>query len=160
MPDETSVPAAVEATDERAAARESAAQINQLILELWLATEGQGPQYSDWDLTGQQHSILERIAADPEVTSSDLAAGLEVTKGAISQQLGLLEKGGYIARRRSEHDGRVQILDLQERGIAYRDALRSYEDFLIDRYLEKLSAEDIAEIVSALSKLRAAFTER
>ncbi|WP_434965097.1 MarR family winged helix-turn-helix transcriptional regulator [Brevibacterium casei] len=160
MPDETSVPVAAEATSRRVATRESAAKINQLILELCLATEGQGPQYSDWDLTGQQHSILERIAADPEVTSSDLAAELNVTKGAISQQLGVLEKGGYIARRRSEHDGRVQVLDLQERGIAYRDALANYEDILVDRYLERLSAEDIAEIVSALSKLRAAFTER
>ncbi|WP_453984489.1 MarR family winged helix-turn-helix transcriptional regulator [Brevibacterium casei] len=139
--------------------RQSAAQINQILLDLWLAAEEKGPQYSDYELTSQQHAVLERIAENPEITSSELAAALEVTKGAISQQLGVLEKGGYIARRRSERDGRVQVLELQKRGMAYRDALKGYEDFLIDRYLEKLSAEDIAEIVAALSKLKAAFAD-
>lgn len=144
-----------------ARARESAAQINQLILELWVETEGQGPQFqhSDFELTGQQHTVLERIANDPEITSARLAAEMGVTKGAISQHLGVLEKGGYISRRRSERDGRIQVLELQERGIAYRDALRRYEEFTVDRYLARLSADDIAEIVAALTKLKAAFTK-
>ncbi|WP_141212379.1 MarR family winged helix-turn-helix transcriptional regulator [Enemella evansiae] len=140
-------------------ARAAAARINQLILELWVETEGQGPQYADFELTGQQHAVLERIANDPEITSARLAADLGVTKGAISQHLGVLEKGGYLTRRRSERDGRVQVLELQPRGVAYRDALRRYEEFTVDRYLAKLSADDIAEIVAALTKLKSAFAE-
>ncbi|OYO03369.1 hypothetical protein CGZ94_02955 [Enemella evansiae] len=142
-------------------ARAAAARINQLILELWIETEGQGPQYqhSDFELTGQQHAVLERIANDPEITSARLAADLGVTKGAISQHLGVLEKGGYLTRRRSERDGRVQVLELQPRGVAYRDALRRYEEFTVDRYLAKLSADDIAEIVAALTKLKSAFAK-
>ncbi|GAA1642966.1 MULTISPECIES: MarR family winged helix-turn-helix transcriptional regulator [Brevibacterium] len=143
---------------DEAEARAAAARINTLLVELWRVSEGEGPQYDDFELTAQQHTVLERIANNPEITSGELAADLGVTKGAISQHLGVLEAGGYIARRRSERDGRVQVLELQDRGRKYRDALVSYEDFLVDRYLERLSAEDLTEIAAALSKLKGAFT--
>ncbi|MFC9443206.1 MULTISPECIES: MarR family winged helix-turn-helix transcriptional regulator [unclassified Brevibacterium] len=143
---------------DEAEARAAAARINTLLVELWRVSEGEGPQYDDFELTAQQHTVLERIANNPEITSGELAADLGVTKGAISQHLGVLEAGGYIARRRSERDGRVQVLELQDRGRKYRDALVSYEDFLVDRYLERLTAEDLTEIAAALSKLKGAFT--
>lgn len=143
---------------DEAEARAAAARINTLLVELWRVSEGEGPQYDDFELTAQQHTVLERIANNPETTSGELAADLGVTKGAISQHLGVLEAGGYIARRRSERDGRVQVLELQDRGRKYRDALVGYEDFLVDRYLERLSAEDLTEIAAALSKLKGAFT--
>ncbi|MCM1011947.1 MULTISPECIES: MarR family transcriptional regulator [unclassified Brevibacterium] len=143
---------------DEAEARAAAARINTLLIELWRVSEGEGPQYDDFELSAQQHAVLERIANNPEITSGELAADLGVTKGAISQHLGVLEAGGYIARRRSERDGRVQVLELQNRGRKYRDALVSYEDFLVDRYLERLSADDLTEIAAALSKLKGAFT--
>lgn len=146
MPEEASQPT-----------RESAAQINQLILDLWIATERDGPSYDEFELTSQQHAVLSLIVSQPGMSPRALADALGVTKGAISQHLSVLERDGYISRRRSDRDGRVQVLQLERRGRDYRDSLQQFEQYAIDRYLAKLSASDIAEIIAALRKLKRAF---
>ncbi|MBO9625790.1 MAG: MarR family transcriptional regulator [Microbacterium sp.] len=138
-------------------ARESAMQINQLIVDLWLATEGQAPRPEDFELTGQQHAVLEQIAADPSITPGLLADRLGVSKGAISQHLTALESSGHITRTRSPQDGRVQVLQLGRRGEEYRESMNRYEQYMADTAIEKLSAADLAEIVAALRKLKSAF---
>lgn len=139
-------------------AHESAMQINQLIIDLWMATEGQAPKPEDFELTGQQHAVLDLIAADPAATPRSLSEKLGISKGAVSQHLASLEKGAYISRTRSVHDGRVQVLALARLGKKYRDSMRRYEQFIAHTAVEKLSAEDLADIVAALKKLKSAFT--
>lgn len=132
-------------------------QINQLIIDLWMATEGQAPRPEDFELTGQQHAVLEQIAADPSITPRLLADALGVSKGAISQHLAALEKGEYITRTRSTQDGRVQVLRLGTRGDAYRESMRRYEEYMADTAATNLSTDDLADIVAALEKLKSAF---
>lgn len=132
-------------------------QINQLIVDLWLATEGQAPRPEEFELTGQQHAVLELIAADSSLTPRLLADALGVSKGAISQHLAALEKGDYITRTRSEQDGRVQVLRLGTRGEGYRESMSRYERYMADTAVAKLSASELAEIVGALQKLKSAF---
>lgn len=139
------------------AARKAASRINELILELWVASDRQAPRYEGFDLTSQQHSVLAIVATNEESTPLALAEALGVSKGAISQHLGVLEKGGYIRRRKSEHDGRVTILELGPKGRKYRDVMRRYEEFAVDRYLTAFAPADIAEIIAALTKLKGAF---
>jgi len=143
--------------EETADPRAAAARINQLMVDLWVATEEGQPRPEDFELTGQQHAVLELIAADPSATPRLLAESLHVSKGAISQHLAALENGGYITRERSPQDGRVQLLRLGERGEAYRASMNRYEQYTIDRYVEKLSEDDMAEIIAALQKLTSAF---
>lgn len=138
-------------------ARGSALRINQLIVDLWMATEGQAPRPEDFELTGQQHAVLDLIADDPSITPRLLAEALGVSKGAISQHLAALEKGDYITRTRSPHDGRVQVLRLGARGVGYRESMRRYEQYMADTAVERLSADDLADIVAALEKLKSAF---
>ena len=107
---------------------EAAAQINQLIVDLRLATEHNGPRFDDFLLTSQQHAVLTLIISDPGITPRRLADRLGVTKSAISQHLAILEQGDYIERRRSEHDKRVQILLLRENGERYQKACMSSSD--------------------------------
>lgn len=145
--------------NDRQAARESTAQINELILDLWIALERNGPRYDEFELTGQQHAVLGLIVTRPEATPRALADALAVTKAAISQHLSVLEREGYISRRRSDRDGRVQVLHLEKRGLEYRDTLRRFEQYTVDRYLTKLSASDLTEIVAALKKLKSAFED-
>lgn len=146
-------------SDEPGRLLEDAAQINRLIVDLWVATEKSGPRYDDFALTSQQHAVLTLIITEPEMTPRRLADRLGVTKGAISQHLGVLEKEGYIVRRRSEQDKRVQVLLLQDKGERYQQSLRQFERYSLDRYLTKLSPQDLAEIVAALTKLKNAFAE-
>ncbi|WP_341998896.1 MarR family winged helix-turn-helix transcriptional regulator [Microbacterium sp. LWH7-1.2] len=135
----------------------AAARINALVFELWLAVERDGPRYDEFELTGQQHAVLGRIVADPDITPRALAEALGVTKGAISQHLTLLKREGYLSRRRSDRDGRVHVLHLEERGRDYQAMLQRYQQYSIDKYITKLSATDVDEIVAALEKLRNAF---
>ena len=141
------------------AARESAAQINELILDLWIASERDGPSYDEFELTSQQHAVLSLIVTQPGMSPRALSEALAVTKGAISQHLGVLERDGYISRRRSERDGGVQVIQLEARGQEYRDCMQRFEQYAIDRYLAKLSADDLTGIVAALKKLKSAFDD-
>ena len=143
--------------DAHHASVESAAQINQLIIDLWTATERSGPRYDDFDLSTQQHLLLDLIIKNPHVGSQELAAALGVTKGAVSQQLSKLEQDGFIVRERDERDARKQVLLLGERGRKYDASVRGYEDYLMDRYTTRLTAQEVEEIVTALTKLKKAF---
>lgn len=140
-------------------ARRAAAQINDLILELWRTTEQNGPRYDEFDLSSQQHAVLGLIVSNPEITPREIALELDVTKGAISQHLGSLEQAGYLSRQRSEKDRRVHVLRLEPMGERYSRAIQQFEKYTIDRYLAKLSSSDIAEIVAALQKLKIAFSD-
>lgn len=139
--------------------RALARQINELIMELWIATERGGPSYDEFELTGQQHAVMSLIVKHPESTPRSLAEALNVTKGAISQHLGMLERDGYVSRCRSDRDRRVQVIELEARGLAYRDALQRCEQCAEDRYLAALSTDDLIDIVTALKKLKTVFDE-
>ncbi|MFJ7249410.1 MarR family winged helix-turn-helix transcriptional regulator [Kitasatospora sp. NPDC098652] len=133
------------------------ARLNQLFADLRLLSERHGPRYDEFGLTAQQHLVLGQIVADPNVTPKDLAERLGVSKGAVSQHLARLEKDGYLSRQRSPQDGRVHVFRLEARGTAYRQTVLRYERELHDAYVAKLSATDMAEIESALGKLRRVF---
>ncbi|WP_020495342.1 MarR family winged helix-turn-helix transcriptional regulator [Sciscionella marina] len=145
--------AAEEKTDRRALA----ARINQLFVDLWVESERRGPRYDDFGLTVQQQLVLGKIVDDPNITSKELAEGLGVSQGAISQHLARLEKDEYISRQRSPHDGRVHVFRLEKRGTAFRRVLRRYDQKLFEAYAAKLSVSDMAEIESALEKLKRVF---
>ncbi len=136
-----------------------AAGINDLILELWIATDRGGPHYEEFELTNQQHTILTIIILHPGTTPRALSQALGITKGAVSQHLLKLEDAGYIVRSRSLKDRRVQLLGLGQRGLAYRAAVSEFESFSAERYRTRLSGSDIVEIVTALKKLRNALRE-
>ncbi|PNE40648.1 MULTISPECIES: MarR family winged helix-turn-helix transcriptional regulator [Streptomyces] len=147
------------ATDETTGKRALAARINQLFVDLWAQSERRGPSYDDFGLTIQQHIVLGKIVADPNVTPKELADNLGVSKGAVSQHLARLEKDNYISRQRSPHDGRVHVFRLGERGTAYQQFLRRYDQELFETYAAKLSAADMQEIESALEKLKRVFED-
>ncbi|MFD9692226.1 MarR family winged helix-turn-helix transcriptional regulator [Kitasatospora sp. NPDC059146] len=134
-------------------------RIDRLFADLWLLSERHAPRYGDFGLTAQQHLVLGRIVADPGITPKDLAERLGVSRGAVSQHLARLEEDGYLSRQRSPQDGRVHVLRLEARGAAYRQAVLRYERELHDAYVAKLSAADMAEIESALGKLRRVFED-
>ncbi len=116
-------------------------------------------RFDEFDLTSQQHSVLGLIVTEPDITPLGLAKALGVTKGAISQHLNSLEQRGYIQRQRSDRDRRVRVLRLQAVGERYQQRWREFENYTLDRYLSKLTAADLTEIVAALSKLKCAFAD-
>lgn len=130
-----------------------AGQINQLITQMWVATERDAPRYAQFELTGQQHVILYQIVKHPQVTPKQLAEQLGVSKGAISQHLTRLEQEGYFVREKSPQDKRVAVFRLRPLGMQYQEVLRQYEQYFSDAYVRTLSLDELKEITEALNKL-------
>lgn len=95
----------------------------------------------------------------PGIAPGELAEALGISRSAISQHLGALEKGGYLVRHTSEDDRRKQVLRLGPLGIRYERTTRQFEAYTSGRYLAKLNHLEIEEIVAALTKLRGAFSD-
>lgn len=133
-----------------------ALQVKGLLKDVWLAIEKAGADYSDPDLTGQQHILMNLIIEQPDISATALAETLGVTKGAVSQHLSVLEQRGYVRRRQSSEDGRKQLLELGEEGRAYRDEQERFEKLAAEQLVRGMSARELREAVISLGKLKAA----
>jgi DNA-binding MarR family transcriptional regulator len=79
-----------------------------------------------------RYDVLTALEQFPDgLTMGQLAAKVMVTKGNITGVVGRLEEGGYIVRRTSSQDRRVQLVTLsgdgqalwKEMHVAYRDVV-------------------------------------
>ncbi|TFV69085.1 MarR family transcriptional regulator [Blastococcus sp. CT_GayMR19] len=68
-------------------------------------------------------SALRRSGSDDGLTPSALAAGVLVSSGGMTKRLTALERGGWIARRRSPRDGRSVRVALTPAGRERLDVL-------------------------------------
>ena len=131
-----------------------AQQVKALLKDVWLAIEKAGADYSDPALTSQQHIIMDLMIERPGISATELAETLGVTKGAVSQHLSILEQRGYVRRWQSTEDGRKQILALGQAGLAYRAEQERFEKLATGQVLQGMSARELSEAVSSLSKLK------
>jgi len=95
-----------------------------LIDDLHAALAEQG-----WDDVRESYGFVLLAVRDQELSTTELASLLGVTKQAASKTLDAMEEGGYIARRDSDRDGRMKIVSLDTRGV---DLLRAVEAIYAD----------------------------
>jgi DNA-binding transcriptional ArsR family regulator len=76
-----------------------------------------------------RRAIFERLAAGPQ-SVGELAAGLPVSRPAVSQHLKVLKQAGLVSDRA---DGTRRLYRVEPRGVA---AMRDYFDQLWNRALE------------------------
>lgn len=102
-----------------------------------------GPSPVPLDLTVQQLKVLNLVAADPGMSSQDLARQLAVSPPTASGLVDRLEEKGVLERRRDPDDRRLRRLYLTELG--RRAAMEG--DSLFERALvsviELMSLEDM-----------------
>jgi DNA-binding MarR family transcriptional regulator len=67
-------------------------------------------------LSYAQFSLLFSLARADELSSRDLARKADLTAATVNQMLDGLEAAGLVTRRRAEHDRRVVLTSLTERG--------------------------------------------
>jgi DNA-binding MarR family transcriptional regulator len=68
------------------------------------------------DLTTSQVRALFKIEIEGETTAGDLAKTAELSPASVTAMLDHLERDGIIERRRADHDRRVVMVALTERG--------------------------------------------
>jgi DNA-binding MarR family transcriptional regulator len=110
------------------------------------------------DFTLQQFEAL-RLLRDAGPTAVGTAArGLGIDISTASRNLALLERGGYVRRRRSADDGRQVVFALAAKGTATLDSLCCDERVVFASLLARVPTAEREGVVHALEVLAAALT--
>ncbi len=86
-------------------------------------------------LTYAQYIVMLVLWEQDGITVRDLEVRVLLDSGTISPLLRRLEKSGLISRRQSEHDGRVTVLALTNKGRRLRERAVSVPQALVCRML-------------------------
>jgi DNA-binding MarR family transcriptional regulator len=98
-------------------------------------------------------SALRRSAAVDGLTPTALAAAMLVSSGGMTKRLTSLERGGWIARRRSARDGRSVRVVLTDSGRERLDALLPGYFAAEAEVLEVLDDEERGQLAELLRRL-------
>lgn len=106
-------------------------------------------------LTYAQYIVMLVLWEQDGITVRDLEVRVLLDSGTISPLLRRLEKSGLISRRQSEHDGRVTVLALTNKGRRLRERAVSVPEALVCRMLggRKPDAATSARIATLRSQL-------
>ncbi|MER7850341.1 MarR family transcriptional regulator [Kitasatospora sp. NPDC096077] len=127
------------------AARELRAVFSRL--RRTLQEKGQGTS----GLTPSQTAVLNRLITDGAAPASALAAAERVRPQSMAATLAGLEEHGLVARRPDPEDGRRQLVDLSEAGVAWiADSRRAREEWLARALQEDLTEAERATVLAAL----------
>ncbi len=111
------------------------------------------------DLDAAAYPLLVRVAREPGVRASELAAHVGVGRGTISRQVRRLEDLGLLHRRPDPDDSRGQLLDLTEEGsrrlTEAQDARRAW----LRAALSSWGEEYDAGLATTLERLNATLDE-
>lgn len=102
------------------------------------------------DLPAASYSMLTAIRDSGPHRSSELAEMFAIDKGAVSRQIGHLEKLGLIARVQDPADGRAQRVTLTAAGAEQLARVDRARREWYDARLSDWTAEDIAALADRL----------
>ena len=95
-----------------------------------------------FELTPPQFSVMTMLKAYPGHSNADLARLALLTPQTVSVIVRNLERADILARRPHDFHGRIQHLELTEKGLAILHKARFSVHALDDRMLEGLTAEE------------------
>lgn len=107
------------------------------------------------NLLDTPHSLSEarvifELDAVAELPMGDLRAGIGLDAGYLSRLVSRLERNGLLRKRRSERDGRVQLLSLTAAGADRRATLDARSAEQVATLLEPITDERRDELVGAM----------
>lgn len=111
-------------------------------------------------VSARQASILSHLDSVDPTPVSELAAHMGVTVSTMSIAIERLVRQGYVARARSETDGRVRHVTLTPAGERLRTAQKVLEPDLVRAMLARLSPADRRHALRGLELLGAAAREQ
>ena len=106
-------------------------------------------RHPDNPLSLSQMTVLGTLHRHGEMTLGDLAAHERVQPPSMTRTVGCLETDGYVRRRASESDGRVQLVSLTEAGADTLMADRRRRDAWLAQRLTDLDSEERAVLRAA-----------
>jgi MarR family transcriptional regulator, organic hydroperoxide resistance regulator len=110
-------------------------------------------------LSSHQASVLDHLDSVEPTSLHTLAAHMGVTPSTMSLTIDRLERGGYVARRRDEVDGRRVNLRLTRSGVDIKAQQTVLDPVRVRHMLEQLAPEERKESIRGLALLAAAATQ-
>ncbi|MTD12408.1 MarR family transcriptional regulator [Nakamurella sp. YIM 132087] len=110
-------------------------------------------QQNDEDLPYALIALIFAIHRNEPVTAKQLAEAEGITPPAVTRSLARLEELGMIIRTAVPTDRRVQEIELSTKGERTRVSLLHKREIWLTKHLEKLDADDIGLLLSALPAL-------
>jgi DNA-binding MarR family transcriptional regulator len=109
--------------------------------------------FTQLDLTQKQVSVLWLIADHPDIAQTGLAQRMRMDRATTMAIVNRLEAKGYLVRRKSSSDGRMQALNLTRAGrmalAKAKRAIQQHERWLKSRFSEK----EVAKLIELLTRI-------
>ena len=142
-------------------------ELNRFLVEVFhdiLKTEELALSSERKELSLRELHLIEEVsrAADQGLDNraTAIAAAQRVTAGTLTTAVSLLERKGYLIRRRDEHDKRVvRILPTEKARCANRAHERFHEE-MVENLLSFLTQEEARIFVRALGQVSLFFREK
>ncbi|HEY3700308.1 MAG TPA: MarR family transcriptional regulator [Spongiibacteraceae bacterium] len=96
--------------------------------------------------------VLDRVASNDEVTMTQLADQLGVSKAAVSPTVNKLETKGYLAKTVSSNHGNIRHLSLTAKGKIASRGIRRYQQRL-HRYLKGVNKTELEAHIKLLGRM-------
>jgi DNA-binding MarR family transcriptional regulator len=110
-------------------------------------------------LSYAQYSLLVSLAAEPELSPSQLAAIADLSPATVTQMLDHLESDGLVTRVRSQRDKRVVLVALTRSGRKLVEERRGRFEPRWQAALAEFSDEELLTAAAVLDRLRELFDE-
>ena len=151
------------------------AELNRFLVEVFdeiLKTEEESLAGSFSDLSLRELHLIEEVCRAEELKievccqgardnrATAIAAAQRVTAGTLSTAVSLLERKGYLERRRDERDRRAVRIWPTEKARAAAQVHAAFHREMVDEILKTLSDQEAQVLVRALGSLTAFFREK
>ena len=110
-------------------------------------------QFKDLNLTGPQGVLVGVLAHNGEHKISDLSEKMCLSNSTVSGIIDRLEKQGFVARKRSEEDRRIVMVDLTEEfRKESKERFKKLEEYVVNM-ISNATKEELNEILTGLRTL-------
>lgn len=141
--------------------------LNRFLVEIFneiLKTEEQVLTGQWPDLTIREFHLIEEVCTtvdeDRDNRATAIAAAQRVTAGTLTTAVNLLEKKGYLERRRDGNDRRAVRIHPTEKGRLADETHKNFHREMVEDVLNILSEEECQVFLHALSGLGAFFRRK
>ena len=88
------------------------------------------------------------------MSQKQIMENLVTTKGNVSIHVSNLSKSGYIRKRTSKHDGRMQVITLTPKGKRILERLEPIYLAQVEKIMNRFSKQEIKTTLATLAKFR------
>lgn len=112
-----------------------------------------GKQLEPYGIGSGQFTFLAELFTKDGVSQEELASLIRCDKATVARAMQRLEDEGYVVRKRSAEDGRINLVNLTDKAYKFKPTLFSILSSWTDSLASGLSHEEKKQVVSLLGCL-------